>query len=289
MDSEMTIRLMGFLSILGLMTYFENRIPRRQLVTNKANRWVGNLSMATLNGLGLQVLFASGAVGIAMVSAEQGWGILNHLSWPIWVEVVLAVIVLDLVIYLQHIAFHAVPVFWRFHLIHHADVDYDVTTAVRFHPVEAMLSMLIKLTAVLVIGASPVSVLAFEVILNGMALFNHSNVWLPMSVDRLLRTVIVTPDMHRIHHSIDARERNRNFGFNLPWWDYLFGTYRPEPAQGQEGMIIGLEQFRNPECLTLGKMLTLPFLDMKTISRRIKSHDCKRFPIDKMVRTRSST
>ncbi len=259
MEFDILIRVIAFLSVFGLMASWEMIAPRRQLSALRLKRWVANLSVAVLNTIVIRVVLASGAVGVAMVAAEQGWGTFNILDWPIWIEVMLAVLALDLLIYLQHVVFHAVPGLWKVHMVHHADPDYDVTTAVRFHPVEAVFSMVIKIAGVAMLGASPTAVLAFEVILNGMAMFNHANVRVLPSVDSILRWVLVTPDMHRTHHSIVPRESNRNFGFNLPWWDRLFGTYQANPLHGHERMTLGLKQFRSPACLTLHNMLKLPF------------------------------
>ena len=259
MEFDISIRLFAFLSVFGLMASWEVMAPRRQLSALRLKRWVANLSVAVLNTVVIRIVLASGAVGVAMVAAEQGWGIFNMLHWPIWMEVMLAVLALDLLIYVQHVAFHAVPVLWKVHMVHHADPDYDVTTALRFHPVEALSSMVIKIAGVAIIGASPTAVLAFEVILNGMAMFNHANVRILSSVDRILRWVMVTPDMHRTHHSIVPRESNRNFGFNLSWWDRLFGTYLENPSKGHERMTLGLKQFRNPACMKLLNILRLPF------------------------------
>jgi sterol desaturase/sphingolipid hydroxylase (fatty acid hydroxylase superfamily) len=197
---------------------------------------------------------------MAILAGEQNWGILNQVDWPMWLEILLAVVVLDLVLFLQHVMFHAVPLFWRFHMMHHADLDCDVSTGLRFHPVEVVLSMGIKLGAVILIGPTPVAVLVFEVILNATSMFNHSNIWMPTTIDGALRWIIVTPDMHRIHHSMLPRETNSNFGFNLPWWDRLLGTYREEPLQGYTDMKLGLEQYRDPRRLTLGGILALPFI-----------------------------
>jgi len=259
MKFDIAIRVIAFLSMFGLMASWEAIAPRRKTATLKVSRWIANLSVAVLNTMMIRIVMASGAVGVAMVTAENGWGILNLLHWPVWVEIVLAVLLLDLMIYLQHLGFHAVPVLWKIHMVHHADPDYDVTTAVRFHPVEALLSMVLKMAGVAIIGASPTAVLAFEVILNGMAMFNHANVRMPAFVDRILRWVVVTPDMHRIHHSIFLRETNRNFGFNLPWWDYVFGTYLAAPSRGHDSMTFGLKKFRSPACLKLLNILKLPF------------------------------
>jgi sterol desaturase/sphingolipid hydroxylase (fatty acid hydroxylase superfamily) len=259
MKFDIAIRVIVFVSMFGLMASWEAIAPRRKTATLKVSRWIANLSVAVLNTMVIRILMASGAVGVAMVTAENGWGILNMLHWPVWIEIVLAVLLLDLMIYLQHLGFHAVPVLWKIHMVHHADPDYDVTTAVRFHPVEALLSMVLKMAGVTIIGASPTSVLAFEIILNGMAMFNHANVRMPAFVDWILRWVVVTPDMHRIHHSIFPRENNRNFGFNLPWWDYMFGTYLASPSRGHDSMTFGLKKFRSPACLKLLNILKLPF------------------------------
>lgn len=198
------------------------------------------------------------AIGVAATAEAQGWGLFNQIALPDWVEVAVAVVVLDLVIYGQHVAFHMQPWLWRIHRTHHSDPDLDVTTALRFHPIEILLSLLIKLGAVLFLGASPLAVLIFEVLLNATAMFNHSNIALPLSVDALLRRVLVTPDMHRIHHSIDARETNSNFGFNLPWWDWLFGTYRAQPAAGDMGITIGLSGFRASRDQRIDQLLIQP-------------------------------
>jgi sterol desaturase/sphingolipid hydroxylase (fatty acid hydroxylase superfamily) len=225
----------------------------------KRPRWVANFSIVVLDSVIVRLLFAAGAVGAAILATERNWGILNQLSWPFWVKILLALIVLDLMLYVQHVTFHAIPLLWRFHMMHHADLDCDVTTGLRFHPVEVVLSMVIKLGAVMLIGAAPTAVLVFEIILNATSMFNHSNVWMPAFVDRVLRWIVVTPDMHRIHHSVLPGETNSNFGFNLPWWDRLLGTYREAPLNGHTNMIIGLEQFRDPRRLTVVGTLMLPF------------------------------
>ena len=260
MTAEVLIRVSAFVAMLGLMASWEVLAPRRRLTTNKLRRWVANLSLVVLNAAIIRLLFAAGAVGLAMLAAERNWGVLNHLSWPIWGEMVLAVVALDFVLYLQHVMFHAVPLFWRFHMMHHADLDCDVTTGLRFHPVEVALSMVIKLAAIAVVGAPPSAVLSFEVILSATSMFNHSNVRMPEGVDQFVRCIVVTPDMHRVHHSIDPRETNSNFGFNLPWWDRLLGTYKTRPAGGHEGMTVGLKQFRDPSRLSFTGMLLLPLV-----------------------------
>jgi sterol desaturase/sphingolipid hydroxylase (fatty acid hydroxylase superfamily) len=209
----------------------------------------------------VRLLFPTTAVGLALVAEAQGWGLFHALALPIWVSVPLAVLALDLAIYLQHVLFHAVPALWRLHRMHHADLEFDVTTGARFHPIEILLSMGIKLGVVAALGAPAVAVLAFEVLLNATSMFNHSNVRMPAWLDRVVRWIVVTPDMHRVHHSIAVRETNSNFGFNLPWWDRLFGTYRDQPAAGHEAMTLGIEQFRDPAEQRLDHMLTQPFRD----------------------------
>ena len=216
--------------------------------------------MVFIDTLAVRALFSVAAVGMAFVASQKSWGILNHLEWPAWLTAVLAVVTLDFIIYLQHVMFHAVPVFWRLHMVHHADLDVDVTTGARFHPIEVVLSMVIKLAAVVLIGASPRAVLVFEILLNATSMFNHSNIRIPENLDRVLRWVVVTPDMHRIHHSVNSNETNSNFGFSLPWWDRLLGTYIPDPARGQKLMTTGLSQFRDPDRLTLFWILVLPFI-----------------------------
>lgn len=260
MDSEPLLRLAAFFGVLGLLATWETLAPRRQVTAAKLRRWATNVGIVVLNTIMLRALFATGAVGVAAVATYERWGLLNHLAWPTFLETLLAVIALDFVLYLQHVMFHAVPGLWRFHMMHHADLDCDVTTGVRFHPIEVTLSLVIKLTAIVVLGASPAAVLCFEILLNATSMFNHSNVWIPVPLDRVLRWCVVTPDMHRIHHSIDPRETNRNFGFNLPWWDRLLGTYLPNPAQEHETMTLGLAQFRDPTRLNLLGILALPFV-----------------------------
>ena len=260
MSYESAIRLGVFLGVFILVAAAEMLAPRRALTTAKGKRWFGNLGIVFINTLTVRALFPVAAVGMALLADEHGWGLLNNVEMPYWLVVVIAVVALDFIIYLQHVMFHAVPALWRLHMMHHADLDFDVTTGARFHPVEIIISMLIKLAAISVLGPPVLAVLIFEVLLNATAMFNHSNWRIPVAVDRVLRLFVVTPDMHRVHHSVIARETNSNFGFNLPWWDRLFGTYRAQPEQGHEGMIIGLTQFRDPKRLTLPWMLALPFV-----------------------------
>ena len=260
MNMELMIRISVFLGILIFMGLWELAAPRRQLQTSKNSRWIVNLTMTVLNSILIRVLFASSPFAAAILSQEKVWGLLNNVNVGLLGHCLIAVILLDLTVYLQHVMFHAIPTLWRVHMVHHSDLDFDVTTGVRFHPIEIVLSTVIKLGAVVLIGASPTAVLIFEVLLNATSMFNHSNVRIPSSVDRLLRWIVVTPDMHRIHHSVIPRETNRNFGFNLPWWDRMLGTYLQSPSHSQETMTIGLEHFRDPSQLTLRGVLALPVL-----------------------------
>ena len=260
MENEVVIRLSSFLGIFILMAGWESIFPRRILTSSKPKRWLSNLGLVFLNTLLVRGLFTLAPVGVASYAAEQGWGVLNTLGAPNWILILLAVIALDFVIYLQHAMFHAIPLLWRIHMVHHTDLDFDVTTGNRFHPIEIFLSMGIKMIAVILIGAPPSSVLIFEVLLNGTSMFNHSNVRIPKNLDRFLRLWIVTPDMHRVHHSVYVEETNSNFGFNLPWWDKIMGTYIAFPKDGHTEMTIGLSHFRNPERLTFPWLLGVPFL-----------------------------
>ena len=257
-EQENLIRLTCFFGVFTLMAVWELISPQRPPIMNKPRRWFANIAITLLNTLLVRILFPTGAVGLAFAITGKGWGMLNLMDLPGWIGIIVAVVALDLIIYIQHVVFHALPILWRFHMVHHADLDIDVTTGNRFHPIEILLSMVIKIASVALIGASPLSVLIFEVLLNATSMFNHSNVSMPKYIDRILRLIIVTPDMHRIHHSVIRHETNSNFGFNIPWWDRIFGTYRHDPAEGHKGMTIGLNQFQNPDKHTLVWMLTLP-------------------------------
>jgi sterol desaturase/sphingolipid hydroxylase (fatty acid hydroxylase superfamily) len=260
MREELTIRLIFFCGIFAIVVLWELLAPRRKLTTSKKMRWISNLGITFLNPLLVRLLLPVLAVSMAAKAQERGWGLLNNFDLPYWLDIVVSIIVLDLFIYLQHVMFHAVPILWRLHMVHHADLDYDVTTGLRFHPIEIILSTGIKLSVVFTFGLQPAAVIIFEVLLNGAAMFNHGNIRLPLKFDRILRYLIVTPDMHRVHHSVIIRETNSNYGFNLPWWDRLFGTYCHQPAKGHTGMTIGLTQFRDPAKLTLPWCLILPFI-----------------------------
>ena len=256
--AEPQLRLGVFLGVLAIMALWELLAPRRRRDIPRVIRWSNNLALVVIDTIVLRLTFPILAVALAVMAQERGWGLFNFIDAPAWVAVLASVIILDLVIYLQHVMFHAVPALWRLHRMHHADLDFDVTTGLRFHPIEIVLSMGIKLAMVLVLGPPAVAVLIFEVLLNATAMFNHSNVRLPLVVDRVLRLVMVTPDMHRVHHSILPEETNSNFGFNLPWWDRLLGTYKAQPAAGHDAMTIGIEQFRTPRDQWLDQMLVQP-------------------------------
>ena len=256
---EPWIRLASFVVVFAAVARAERWAPRRRAATATAPRWIANLGLVVLDSLLLRLLSAASAVGAALAVEAQGWGVFNRLLWPPWCEGLAAIGVLDFAIYLQHVLFHAVPLLWRFHRVHHSDRDFDVTTGVRFHPVEVLLSVIYKMAVVAVLGLPAVAVLAFEVILNATSLFNHGNVFLPTGLDRVLRWFLVTPDMHRVHHSPMRVETDSNFGFNLPWWDRLFGTYRAQPATGHDAMAIGLDNVRQPDRWPLFGLLAMPF------------------------------
>lgn len=259
--NEPAIRLAAFAGVLATMAVLEALLPRRHRAFGRLRRWPNNLGVVVVNTVVLRLAFPTAAVGVALAAEAHGVGLLPWLGLPYPMAVLAAVVLLDLAIYLQHVLFHAVPGLWRLHRMHHADLDFDVTTALRFHPVEILLSMVIKLMVVVALGAPAVAALLFEVLLNATAMFNHANLRLPAWLDRALRPVLVTPDMHRVHHSAVEQETNSNFGFNLALWDRLFGTYRAQPAAGHEAMTIGMEQFRDPGELRLDRMLTQPLRD----------------------------
>jgi sterol desaturase/sphingolipid hydroxylase (fatty acid hydroxylase superfamily) len=256
---EPYVRLAAFAGMFVVMAAWELIGPRRHQSVGRGWRWPNNLGVVVVNTLLVRVLFPTTAVGLALFAEARGFGLFNVIALPAWVGVLASIAILDLAIYLQHVLFHAVPALWRLHRMHHADLEFDVTTGLRFHPIEILLSMAIKLAVVAALGAPAVSVVIFEVLLNATSMFNHGNVRIPLGFDSILRWLVVTPDMHRVHHSILARETNSNFGFNLPWWDHLFGTYRAQPTAGHEAMTIGIEQFREPRELGLDRMLVQPF------------------------------
>jgi sterol desaturase/sphingolipid hydroxylase (fatty acid hydroxylase superfamily) len=259
LNHESIIRFGFFFGILALMAVWELLAPRRQLQTSKSMRWFSNLGIVSIDALSLRLLLPLFAIDVAILAEKGAWGLLNNVSLPCcWLKVTIGVVVLDLAIYFQHVMFHGLPILWRLHMMHHSDLDFDATTGVRFHPIEVLLSMGIKMAVVFLVGISALGVLIFEVLLNATSLFNHGNVRIAASLDRGLRLFVVTPEMHRVHHSVVIRETNSNFGFNLPWWDRLFGTYKDQPAAGHINMTIGLSQFRDPKLLTLPWLLILP-------------------------------
>jgi sterol desaturase/sphingolipid hydroxylase (fatty acid hydroxylase superfamily) len=256
--NEAAIRIAFFLAVLGALMLAEAALPRRRREIPRLTRWTGNLGIVVIDTILLRLTFPVVAVGFALIADERGWGLFNAIEVPGWLAFVAALLVLDLAIYLQHVMFHAVPALWRLHRMHHADLEFDVTTGLRFHPVEILLSMGIKLGVVAALGPPAAAVLVFEVLLNATSMFNHSNLKLPLGLDRVLRFLVVTPDMHRVHHSIHPNETNSNFGFNFPWWDRLLGTYAPQPRDGHDAMTIGIEQFRTRRDLRLDRMLIQP-------------------------------
>ena len=256
--AEPIIRLGCFLGVLMLMALWEGLTPRRPQSIKRLLRWPNNVGLVVLNTFVVRLMFPFAAVGMAFLAQTKGWGLFNIVPIPAWLAIPGAVLLLDLTLYGQHVVFHAVPLLWRLHRMHHADLEFDVTTGLRFHPGEIAVSMLIKLAAVVVLGLAPIAVLIFEVVLNATSMFNHGNVLLPAQIDRVLRLFVVTPDMHRVHHSIDRRETDSNFGFNVPWWDRLFGTYRAQPALGHDRMTLGIDRFREPRELWLDRMLWQP-------------------------------
>ncbi len=263
LQSEATIRLSSFVSLLLIFALWEALNPRKIRALGRTERWFTNITLSVLNSLVLRFLFPVLAVECALVAEDKGWGLLNLLSLPFWVEFVAALLLLDLAIYAQHVLTHHWHPLWRLHKVHHADRDVDVTTAIRFHPIEIAFSMALKILLVLIIGPAAAAVIVFEIVLNGTAMFNHANIRLPTSVDRILRTVLVTPDMHRVHHSVLEAETNSNYGFNLSLWDRLFGTYRPQPSAGHDGMTIGLAPYQGVQPANFVWSLALPFQNDK--------------------------
>ena len=261
LSREPVLRLGVFLGVFVLMSVWECLAARRERPVARVRRWPGNLGVSVLDALLARFVAPAGAVGFALFVEARGFGVFHAVAWPALLKVVVSVVVLDLAIYWQHRLFHFVPVLWRLHRMHHADLDVDVTTGARFHPFEILLSLGIKFLVIAALGAPAVSVLVFEILLNGTSMFNHSNVRVPAAVERVLRCLVVTPDLHRVHHSILRHETDSNFGFNLPWWDWLFRTYRAQPEAGHDDMTLGLVQFRDPMELRLDRMLTQPFRD----------------------------
>ena len=260
--AEPLLRFGAFLAVFVLVALWEVLAPKRTPRFTRAQRWPHNLALIALNAGIVRLLAPGAAIAVALAGEAHGWGLFNVVTLPSWATILISVVLLDLAVYFQHVLFHAVPALWRLHRVHHADADYDVTTGLRFHPIEILLSLGIKCAVIAALGAPAVAVLAFEVLLNGASMFNHANGRLPLVVDRWLRWLVVTPDMHRVHHSVVPRELNSNFGFNLPWWDRLFGTYRAQPAAGHDAMRIGVDGLQGPEEVRLTRLLTQPLREV---------------------------
>lgn len=259
LQNEGIWRMSFFLGVFVIMAICEALSPRRRRDMPRLFRWPNNLGIVVLDSLVVKLCFPVLAVGMAVIAADQSWGLLNLIDLPLWLSIVLSILLLDMAIYFQHVLFHRVPMLWRLHRVHHTDLEFDVTTGIRFHPIEIAMSMGIKLLLVVVLGPPVIAVLIFEILLNASAMFNHSNFYIPVSLDRILRRLIVTPDMHRVHHSVLQRETNSNYGFFLPWWDRLFGTYCDQPRDGHEAMDIGIEAYRTKGDMRLDQLLVQPF------------------------------
>ncbi len=267
-ENEVMMRLGFFFGMFLVMGLLELAFPRRKLLFSKTIRWLNNMGLVFLNSLLLRILFPLAATGVAAWVTSHSWGFLNIFNIGTPLSFIVSILILDMAIWAQHVLVHHVPALWRLHRVHHADPDFDVTTGARFHPLEIIFSMLLKFLVILLLGPSVAAVIVFEILLNATAMFNHANVRLPTSLDRYLRLIMVTPDMHRVHHSMIRSETNSNFGFNLPWWDYLFGTYCAQPAKGHEAMEIGIPEFQNTKQITqLQGMLTIPFVSEQTTHR----------------------
>lgn len=260
MTYEKEIRMGFFFGMIAVIGLWELVAPKRKLTVSKAVRWANNLGLVFFNSFIVRLVLPMAAIGVAVKAEENGWGLFNNIEMPVWLAAVLAIVIMDFVIYLQHVMVHAIPLLWRLHRVHHADPDYDLTTGSRFHTLEIFLSMGIKFCTIILLGPAVFAVVIFEVILNATAMFNHGNIHLPKNVDKLLRLFLVTPDMHRVHHSVEDDETNSNFGFSLPWWDRLFGTYRDQPRGGHEAMKIGIRSYSSSKDVSwISGMLTLPF------------------------------
>ncbi len=270
---EPAVRFAAFAGVLAVMVIWELLAPRRSRALARRRRWPANFAIVMLNTLVVRLLFPAATVGVALAAEIHGWGLLHHYNVPAWAAFGAAIILLDLAIYLQHVMFHAVPALWRLHRTHHADLDIDVTTGSRFHPVEIVLSMLIRFAVITALGVPPAAVVVFEILLNVTSMFNHGNVRIPLTIEPALRWLLVTPDMHRVHHSIERDETNSNFGFNLSLWDRFLGTYRAQPLAGHLAMTIGIPELRDPaQCDTLAGMLAIPFQGKPPLPTRLEPH-----------------
>ncbi|MBU2486648.1 MAG: sterol desaturase family protein [Alphaproteobacteria bacterium] len=261
--SEPVIRLLAFSTIFIALAAIELLAPRLERDEMrgalKSRRWMTNLAMVVLSSVALRIVFPLAAVGTALWAQANGYGLFPRIGLPLWAAGILAFVVLDFAVWLEHVVSHKWQWLWRIHRMHHADTGFDLTTALRFHPLEIVLSMFWKAAVIIALGVPPVAVLVFEIVLNGAAMFNHANIRLPKPVDAVLRLLIVTPDMHRIHHSTDPRETDSNYGFNLAIWDRLFSTYTETPRRGETGIEIGLSEWRDSRTASLGWALVLPF------------------------------
>ena len=260
-EFEGAIRLAAFVAVFAAVALWEALAPRRKRSFERRARWPHNLGLLLVDVALVRVFAPGAAIAVAMTAAGSGWGLLNALALPGWAAIAAGIALLDLAIYFQHVMFHAVPALWRLHRVHHADLDFDVTTGARFHPIEILISTAVKCAAIAALGAPVISVLVFEILLNATAMFNHANASLPQRLERWLRWLVVTPDMHRVHHSVRYEESSSNFGFNLPWWDRLFGTYRAQPRLGHAAMTIGVDAFRSSQELRLDRLLVQPLRD----------------------------
>lgn len=256
---EGLVRLGVFAGVFIFLAGLEILLPRKERITGRRDRWITNLSIVVLDTIVLRLTFPFLALAMAEIAARNGWGLLSRTNLPLWFETVLAFLLLDLLIYVQHVASHKVPVFWAIHRVHHSDRDIDLTTALRFHPIEISLSMGYKFLCILLLGPPILGVFIFEILLNASAMFNHANFRLPDRLDQICRQVIVTPDMHRVHHSVIHSETDSNYGFCLSVWDRLFGTYVPQPREGHADMTIGLSEYQSEKPSRLLWALWLPF------------------------------
>ena len=261
MSTDLLIRLGVFIGVFALVALWETARPRRRRAFSRGTRWPSNIGLLLVDAAVLRIALPGAAVAVAIAGEGRPWGLLHLIDVPAWLGFIVAIVLLDLALYFQHVTFHAVPALWRLHRVHHSDLDFDVTTGTRFHPIEILISMAAKVVAVAAIGAPPEAVLTFEILLNASSMFNHANAGLPSGIERIVRCAIVTPDMHRVHHSEVYNESGSNFGFCLPWWDRLFGTYMAVPAAGHEAMNIGVDAFRSADELRLDRLLTQPLRD----------------------------
>ena len=259
MPQAETLRLASFLIVFAVMAIAEAVWPRRVLTAPKGKRWQANIGVILVDSLAVRLLLPFAPIALAATAASNNWGLFNLLGIKGWPELLAGILLLDLIVYFQHRLFHRIPFLWRIHRMHHTDLDLDVSSGNRFHPIEIVLSLLIKMAAVLLFGIAPVTVLLFEILLNAASMFNHANLAIPLRIDRWLRLLLVTPDMHRVHHSVIPSETDSNFGFSQPWWDRLFGTYKAQPREGHDSMIIGLREYRKQVELGLWRLLRIPF------------------------------